>query len=528
MKYLSFLLFCLITTTLLSQEQFTVNEGKMFFEEKKHTYLDFTIKDNQGGYVLIRPDYSSTIGGFKPKGFFIEHYDKNLNMLKLSKYGDKKTKILYAFILENKLHIIEGKTNLARLRNRTVKLIAKTAELDNFSFTENEFFSFNLNEKYGEILDFFDRDREDLENNFVKFIVSENKKIIGLNFSIKAKESEYHNTFLFDNKFNQIHHNEIALKTKDKSFAYDNMSINEQDQSVYLVGRYYPNLGFKKSKGQELNFEVYKLNNSNKKSLNLKIGGGYVGSLYPKLIGDKIYLITCYQNMEQKFQRGLAFFEVDHENFEVSNKFLIPVKQGLLNDNLPGKGLFNGMFSNSFNNKYLFNFRLKNLYKTEENDFLLVAEEYYRYQQSNGQNSVPMDYHGGILTLRFTDEGKVKACTLIDKNQFDAPQSSNYNSVLNIYNDSKIHYLFNYKKKKEGKKGDKVKFKSSGKRKLNLVLITVDSQGNVIENNIKPYKDGANSFMVRSGYHDKELKELLLFGNNPKEKKKQLMKLSFD
>ncbi len=528
MKHVHILLFCLISFSIYSQESFTIKTSKTFFEENKHTYLDFMLEDPNGGHILIRPNYSKGMSGLKLKGYFIEHYDKDFNLLRLLPYGSKKTKILGAFINDNKLNIIEGITDVVRMRDKTVKLISKIGDLKDFQFIENEFFSYNLNKNYGEFFEFYKEDKEDLNDKLVKFKFSENKKLFALSFHFMVGELEHHNTFTFDNEFNQVYHNETALETKNHSFEYENMIIDEEDQSTYLIGRHYPDLGIKNTRGQKMKFEIYKFNESYSKSIRLNIGKGTVTRLFPGLINGKIYFMTGYQNEENKSQKGFAFFEVNKQNLEIMKQFFIPIKQDILNNNLKGIDKLKAVFNFNLQNKDLFNFGMKNLHISKDGNFIMVAEEYYQYYVSNGQQSYVMDYHGAIMTLKFSSDGVLKNATMIHKNQRDIPKTSNYNSLASFYHNDKIHYLFNYKKRKEGKKEKDTQFNSSGKRKLNLAWVSIDNQGNVKTNDVIPYSEEGVFYMVKNAMYNEETGQLLLLGNNPKDKKKRLIELTFN
>ncbi|MEW7289393.1 hypothetical protein [Aquimarina sp. 2304DJ70-9] len=529
MKYIHILFCCFLYLSTFSQEEFKVKKGKTFFEEKKYTYLEHIVEDPQGGYVLLRPDYAKFLDNWSFKGYFVEHYDRDLNMLKLGKYGNKKTKILGGFIKDDKLYVIEDLSDLKAVPNKKIKVVVNASSLKKLDFEEKEILYINLREKYGHLIDFFEKDEGPISRkDFLKFKFSQNKKSFAMSFHLKVKELEYHNIYAFDDNLEQLYTNEIVLKSKDHTFEFDDIVIDDEDQSTYLVGKNYPNMGSVTPKEHKMNFEIYKFNTSFSISTKVSIGEGTVNQLFPFFHEDRLFFITAFQDESDTSKKGFTFLEVDKKNLETTKQFFIPIKQQMLNNNLKGIEKIRVAFNHDLQNKDLFNFRVKSIDITKNGDFVLVAEEHYQYIQSSQHHSVLIDYHGAILTVRFNEDGNLKTATLIHKNQHDAVQRSNFNSIINFYHNDKMHYVFNYKRKKEAKKGDKIEYKGSGSVKPNLVMLTLDQEGNVYDKDIVPYSEQGVHYMVKNGFFNKEENRLLLFGNNPKGKKKQLMVLDFN
>ncbi len=103
MKNITLLLLLFITFNNYAQD-ISITKSKIFKDSNRISSLEYSLEDENGGLITIRAFYSSLIK--KLKGYYIQHFDANLNLLKEVEYEVDKNELRNAFIKDNKLHLL--------------------------------------------------------------------------------------------------------------------------------------------------------------------------------------------------------------------------------------------------------------------------------------------------------------------------------------------------------------------------------------------------------------------------------------
>ena len=106
MKKKVFCTLLLLVSLVTFSQNFEITKGKIFKDKKKNSSLLFALNDENGGLITIRSFYSGFL--IKTlKGYYIQHFDADLNLKKEHVLNVNENRIENAFIKNDKLHLIE-------------------------------------------------------------------------------------------------------------------------------------------------------------------------------------------------------------------------------------------------------------------------------------------------------------------------------------------------------------------------------------------------------------------------------------
>lgn len=261
MKKITIIILLLVSFNSYSQTV-SLTKSDIFKDSKKHSTLLFSLEDDNGGLVTIR----SYIGGLIPKlkGYYIQYFDAKLNLIKETDYEVDDNRIKNAFIKNNTLHLIEYNHNK---KADKIEFNAVSSSLNDLKFSKKEIISFsedNIQSYFGVLLfPFFINNLSQLDSNHMgEVVLSSSNQYFVINFDLKNKDKETHKIFVFNTDFEKAYEQTIQKDIKDKYFDYNSIDVDDNDGTVYFLGKSFENKSRKSKKKGKANyhFELFKVN----------------------------------------------------------------------------------------------------------------------------------------------------------------------------------------------------------------------------------------------------------------------------
>ena len=202
-----------------------VSMSEVYKDKKKFTGLSFSTKDENDGIIL---------GRRYKKGYYIEHYNKDLKLLKNYDFevDKKRGTIDEAFLSDGKLCLLEYKYNK---KEKAIEYYVHTSPLDKFSFKRTLLLSVPLKKaggkKYFNFGSTYDGD------TYGNFTLSKNAEYIAFTIEMKDKNLEKHNIYVFDNSLNKVYETVFKRDMKDRKFHLQNVDVSEEDGTLLLLGK---------------------------------------------------------------------------------------------------------------------------------------------------------------------------------------------------------------------------------------------------------------------------------------------------
>jgi len=476
MKHYLLICFLFISIGIKAQESnLEIIKSNVFADEKYKTSLLFAKEDTNGDVFLVRNYYKSIAS---PIGYYIEHYNKDLTLLKSDKIEVNRSELRGIYINDSEVILLQFKY---LQKEKKYTFVTLTSNKENFGFTEKEIYSIDRDkvkkyDHYGI--------RKEIEFSYVKeyksgeIVESENKDFIAINLFLKNEKNISFFVVVFDKNFKKLYEYDLSkINTKNKSkpslFAYQNMKIDNQG-NVYLLGKVYKiNSGKEKTKGEpNYNYELFKINHQGQKQLSFNHSDFFIDKLHLVLKNNNPSCIGFYSN--KKYDNS-----INTKN---------PRKDGIVRINIKGntgeilmssylpfpKNIFNDSFKKRFRGIDKDNIKLKKAIINDNEDIVLFSEEFIISTYNNQQSSY---FYGDIISFKINKQGKlIWAKNIIKEQSVGGIKKIPYASHV-VLNQNYINYIFLNANEVKPFKDNQVLFKYK-KKDNDLFLITVDEKGN--------------------------------------------------
>ncbi|NRR92874.1 hypothetical protein HSX10_14970 [Winogradskyella undariae] len=471
--------------------------GSVFKDEVKWSRVIFSESDGNDGVVLVRTVQKKAS---KPAdSYLVEHYGADLKLIKRSKIDNASSNI----VIDNGIIniILFDEKNKASGYEFSVL----SAPISSMDFKKKSLCSVGKEEKLGVALYAMPKSYDPAAFGTVFF--SENKNFIALSFDIKNDDVATHKIVVFNKKFEKVKEYLFKKNIKDDFFVFQNVSLNDIDGTVYLLGKIFENNSRATKKDDKINyhFESYKLNDKDYETIVLKNDNNLIKSLNSVTKNNKLSYVGLYGKNKESKSSGVCRYLINIEKFELLNSSFNKFSNQFIIDKY-GKS----------SDKELKDILLSNAYMEDNGDIIITGEEYY---VEYGKD-YPIYCFDDIISAKIDNKGKLIWARNINKNQKAVLPS--YTSYVSVYTNNKIYFFFNASRKiKESKNGsvEFLKFKSDDSA---IYSVSIDENGKTNHKNIYQNKDSDVLFHFNNFVTTKE-DNIILFGNYGTEK--QLIKI---
>lgn len=478
MKSIIFLL-CLFLGFLAKAQtdSLKVSVSEIFKDEKYKTSLLFAKEDSNGDIFVVRNYYSSISN---PKGYYIEHYGKDLKLLKRSTIEVNRNEIKGLFLTEDSVVLLQFQYNY---KEKKYAFATLTSSKVDFKFTENEIYDIDRNRlnKYDH---FGIRSEPEFNlhhhNNLGDIVASENGDFIALNLFTKTKEGSALLVITFNKNFEKIYEYEfeniISLKetaNKKLPLEYQNMLLDNNGK-VYFLGRVFNNTDKKLEKKDAPDY-YFILFTGDAVSKNQQIitieSNNIIRSLQLVSKGDKLAAVGLYTETTNNgfftINTGLGFngvvrFNLDpatmatlSESFQPFSEEFMMEKYGKVKDKI----------------KSFLSYR--STFMQDNGDVIINAEEFEMYIADDGVNANRI--YKDIISCNISNSGKLNWAKNINKKQsawsLDNIPFLSYAST--VKNDNS-YYLVNADEELKELKNDRFKLTDGSKLYVLKVLESGD------------------------------------------------------
>lgn len=512
----------LISSFSYSQDM-TMTKSEIFKDKKKSSYLSYALETDNGGLVTIREYYGGLIP--KLKGYYIQHFDENLKLVNELDYEVDKNHIRNAFIKDGQLHLIEYE-HLKKEDRITINVVSAT--ITDFKFNKKELLSFSedsVKKYFGIVLFpfFINNGINQMDGDHMgEVVLSNNNKFFVINFDFKDKEKETHKVFVYNDKFEKIFEKLIVKDIKDRLFTYNSIEVDNNNGTVYFLGKSFENGSRKSKKDGKSNyhFELNRIDADGEKTMNFKSPDKSIGSLTLLKSKDRISCVGFYGKKDEYRYNGVCLFDLDPKTLTLKNEKFNEFSEEFLFDKYGDRE----NKKKRKKKKGLKNIDYKGLYIMENGDIVINAEEFYittyTTTNANGGMSTRTVYHyDDIMALRMDKQGNLKWARNINKRQTGTSNSS----YTSIPVGESSHFFINCSDKITKLRDDRISFKQTSSKKSNLYVITIDEKGDFNYKKLVDDKDSKVFYKVNDGITNLNNETVILPGK--KKKNTQILKI---
>lgn len=492
-------------------QEVEISRSTIFKDQKKRTFLSYALEDSQGGLVTIRKYYSSIMDS-DPRGYYIQYFDSNLKLIKELDYKAKNTVIKNAFVKQGQLHLIEIENSKSE---NTLNVLVNTSKLGTLDFSRRQLLSFSKDKikKFLQVTIFDGLNQMD-KDHMGEVVMSKNNNYFLVNFDVKNKEKETHQIFVFNSNFEKIYENVITRNKKDRLFDYNDILVDDEDGTVFFLGKSFENNSRKLKKDGNINyhFELIKVSKSNGiQEITFDSSQKFVPSMDLMNYKNSIKAIGFFKKKKNGGYHGVCVFDFDVNTL---------VLKGQKFSNFSEKFITNEDKSKKKKKKKskgtgIHNIVFKNISMMADGEIVINAEKSFTTSSSMsgmGSSAVTTHYHD-IITIRLKEDGSLKWNRNINKRQ-RGPVSTSYSSIT--VGDTS-YFFFNATEKVEKKKSGKTIFIMKGAfKKADLYMASVNGKGDIKYKKLIDHENKEVFFEVNRGIANLNKKTVVFSGKRMK------------
>lgn len=511
---------------------FKIQKSDIFKDEYKESQIVLSEEDGNGGILLVR-FYEGSFSG--KNGYYIEHYDSSLKLIKEFDYelkhtGTQKYKFaLGVFTMLDNLNIVQV---FYDINERAYICLAHIINKNDFSTTKKELFRFTHEEikQYGnfELADSFynivqksstlngdfapnvNRNSISLSsftfkrkqavnppsgnNSGIAIVVNEDKNVFSIGIDFNGNKSEVLKLYLFDNKLNKKNEFIYSKEIKDRKYIFQNISLSKDGNSIYLLGKSFASDQKNKEKGGRYQFEITKFTQDKEVTNTFDTEEHYVGSLKTIVLEDRLICVGFYSDINDSKYKGISYFKLDVNSLEVLKAKYNPFSEQFIIDKY-GEDKDKEL-------KYL---TFKNYFITKNNELLLNAqEEYLTFSRTAsgmngfGGNTITYISYDDIVSSKLNVDGDLVWARNINKKQGYQYDDNYVSYTASIVQDMPYYFI---NAGEEIKKLDKnrIEFKDSNKNRFNLYVIRIKDNSDFEFEKILEDEENEVPFVVSKG-----------------------------
>ncbi len=507
-------LFGLQTLLLAQQAPVSYDFGEKLNDRYRYSNLVTIDDDGDGGYVLVRSYYQGLI--LKPKGYIIEHYNSDLELLSEFNYKLRGLQFVDGFIKNGQLNLVFFNYDFDR---STYEYWAHTSSLVNFDFKQKRLLEYKTAVVEGAFgKNYYNRD---FKKGFTTTLLFDQEKtgfLISTHHK-KGKENK-HTVHLFDDGLNKKWEYDLSVAVEEKNYAFENLVLSTDGNQAYLVGKAYFKKKRFKAEERKFQYELLKITGSTAKTQIFDKLGKFSEGLYPMLVDDKVFCVGFYADRKDNRYNGLSFFEVDANSLAVHSQKYNPFSQQFMQDKF-------GRDEEQEINNLIF----KNVSLTKNKEILFNAEEYFvtsSMQRSGaGQRMKVERYHyNDIVSAKMTLDGSLIWARNINKAEVTQGDEAYVSYSSHTKDGTTYFFISTAAENPQLINGERLIFKQGLTGNRNVFLISLNAEGQMSYEKMIDSKEARLPLMVSKPLIDVQEDELLFYAK--KGTKKQLVKVEFN
>ncbi|KGK32207.1 hypothetical protein [Cellulophaga sp. E6(2014)] len=487
--------------------------GEKYHDRYKYSNLLTIAPDGNGGSIMVRSYYTGII--LKPRGYFIEHYNANLELVSEFNYKLKDANYVDAFVRNGQVYLLFLDYNHGK---KTYDYVIHQSPYEKFDFKTQKILEIESDPVEQPL------DRNYYNRNFgsgftTTVLFDKAKSAFAISAHHKKGKDNKHNIYVFDTGLKELMHYDFSDEIEEKNYAFENLVISKDKQEVYLTAKAY----FKKKRfaanERKFQYELLQVTNDGGKIQNFADPGKFPEALQPLLVADKVVCVGFYSNRRDNRYNGIAYFDINPATMEIAtNKYHEFSEQFMLDK-----------FGRD-EDKDIKNLVFKGVEVTKENDILFNAEEYFvtsSIQRDPTGSSVKISrYHyNDIVSVKLAADGAMLWARNINKTEVTQGDPA-YTSYCSYTKDGDTFFFISTASENPQLLSDeRIMFKQGLGRNRNIFLIKLDAQGKMSYEKVIDNQEARLPLMVSMPLINKADENLIFYAKRGT--KKQLVKVNF-
>ncbi len=485
--------------------------GKNYFDRYKYSTVLTINADNAGKTVIVRTYY----GGMplRPKGHFIELYDKDLNLIEDYNNRYAGQYMVDGFVRNGQLYLLELRYNDDDL---AYEYVVHQSPLGEFNFSENRLISVPSKEVMNPLA--VNKYNRKFGNGFSTAVhFNTGKSAFAITVQHRKGKEENYSMYLFGTDLKQHISYDFTEEAVAKNYAFENIEVSKDLKTVYFMGKAF----FKKkrfeAKERRYQYELVKITNDGHHIQEFAEAGKFPESLKPILSKDKLIVVGFYADRKDNRYNGLVHFKLHSKTLAIQSKKYNPFSDQFMIDKF-GRQV----------DAEIKNLIFKDIHITPNNDIIFSAEEYFVTQgediSGGGTKKVSRYHYNDIVCAKLSASGDMLWARNINKaevTQGDEAYASY--SAFGVAND--MYFFINSGENPQKLSSKRILFKEGYSRNPNMFVIKLDGTGDLSYKKLIDDKEMRLPIMVSRPFINETDEHLIFYAKRGS--RKQLVRVAF-
>jgi len=458
--------------------------GEKYNDRYKYSNLLSISDDGTGGTFLVRSYYTGIV--LRPKGYFIEHYDANMQLVDEYNYRLKGVNLVDGYVANGQIYLIFLNYDYNKL---AYEYTVHRSPLDGINFSRETLLTIPSKE-VNQPLDknYYNRNFSSGFTTSVLFNEQKNAFVISTHF--KKGKTNKHMIYLFNSNLNKVVAHDFSAEVEEKNYAFENVAFSNDLKQAYIIGKAY----FKKKRfaatDRRFQYELIKVSQNGAQTLTFDGPGKYSEALIPITKGDDLFCVGFYSNRKDNRYNGLSYFKLDPKNLEIRNKNYSPFSEQFMIDKF-GRG----------DDKVIKNLVFKNAQVSDDGSILFNAEEYFvtnsvQANSSGGRLKVTRYHYNDIVSAKLSADGNMLWARNINKSEVTQGDGAYASYSSFSKNGNTYFFISSAAENPQILPGERLLFKQGLSRNRNVFVIKLDATGHISYKKLIDDKEARLPLMV--------------------------------
>ncbi len=485
------------------------NFGEKYNDRYKYSNLMSMDDDGNGGYILVRSYYTGLV--LRPKGYYIEHYNKDLELVEEYNYKLREANFVEGYVANGQLYLLFLEYDMDR---EAYDYMVHRSPISNFSFTEEKLLSIPSNAVKNPL------ERNYYNRNFSRgftttALFNQDKSAFILSVHYKKGKLNQHRVYLYNTSLNKLFETDLSTEVEEKNYAFENIAISKDKKKAYIIAKAY----FKKKRFKALErkfqYEMIMVSRDGYKTQKFDSPDKYSEALKPILHKGDLICVGFYADRKDNRYNGIGYFKLDPLTLNIKAKKYNPFTQEFMNDKF-GRD----------DTDPIKNLVFKNVSFTDDDGVLFNAEEYFMTSSIQANSSgtrlrVERFHHNDIVSARLNAKGDMVWARNINKSEVTQGDGA-YASYSSFTKDGNTYFFIcTAVDEPQVLNDERIIFKQGMSRNRNVFVIQLNDQGKMNYEKIIDATEARLPIMVSKPLMDQDADRMLFYAKRGT--KKQLV-----